>query len=70
MNCISCSMVCKIIFGLNHLIFRMRLAESQEEEEHKQLQSVWGLTQTQKELNRMKAYCSISSHLCSNQMHT
>ena len=48
LKCISCSMVCKIIFFPNSQIFRIRLAESQEEEgELRQLQSILRFTQAQ-----------------------
>ena len=45
--CYSCSMVCKIFFAPNSPIFRIRLEEKQEEEEHRQLQNVMRFTQTQ-----------------------
>ena len=49
MNCISCSMVCKIFFAPNCQVFWITLAEKRDEgeEEHRQLQSVMRFTQTQ-----------------------
>ena len=47
-NCISCSVVCKIVFAPNFPIFRITLPKSREEgEEYRQLQSVMRFTQTQ-----------------------
>ena len=52
-NCIRCSVGCKIVFAPNFPIFRITLAKSREEEEegeeeeHRQLQSVMRFSQTQ-----------------------
>ena len=51
---ISCSMVCKMFFDPNFLIFWITRAKSRKEEgedEHRQLQSVMRLTQTQKKIH-------------------
>ena len=44
--CIGCSMIVKQFFALSFPIFWIRLAESQKEEDHRQLQSVMRVTHT------------------------
>ena len=64
-NCISCFVVCEIVFAPNFSIFPTTLAKSREErgegeegeEEHRQLQSVMRFTQTQKCVLMWKTYC-------------
>ena len=48
-HCISCLVVCKIVFAPNSPIFWITLVEKheEEEEEHRQLQSIMRFTQTQ-----------------------